>query len=74
MNEIERQATEAWGTGTRAIAAYDFMQIVIPAEKPDSQSSRPAGHTMQLQHADPDEGLLYVDNRGHSNRGKRRKF
>ncbi|KAG5652952.1 hypothetical protein H0H81_002960 [Sphagnurus paluster] len=30
MREIERQATDAWGSRTPAVAAYDFMQVVIP--------------------------------------------
>ncbi|CAK5279563.1 unnamed protein product [Mycena citricolor] len=31
MHEIERQATEAWGSGHQAIAAWDFMRVAIPA-------------------------------------------
>lgn len=41
MAEIERQASQAWGHG-KAIAAYDFMQIVVPA-LPTPSSSRTSG-------------------------------
>ncbi|KAG6829665.1 hypothetical protein H0H92_003908 [Tricholoma furcatifolium] len=30
MSEIERQATEAWGSKRRATAAYDYMTVKIP--------------------------------------------
>ena len=30
LREIERQASEAWGMG-QAIAAVDYMRVVIPA-------------------------------------------
>ncbi|KAG6833183.1 hypothetical protein H0H87_010245 [Tephrocybe sp. NHM501043] len=39
MSEIERQATEAWGSRTRAVAAYDYMTVRIPPTKPNSVSS-----------------------------------
>ncbi|KAG6909458.1 hypothetical protein DXG01_000443 [Tephrocybe rancida] len=36
MSEIERQATEAWGSKTRAIAAYDYMSVRIPPTMPNN--------------------------------------
>ncbi|KAF8061466.1 hypothetical protein FPV67DRAFT_1703862 [Lyophyllum atratum] len=30
MREIEKQATDAWGSKKRAVAAYDFMHVDIP--------------------------------------------
>ncbi|KNZ71568.1 Zinc phosphodiesterase ELAC protein 1 [Termitomyces sp. J132] len=70
ISEIERQATEAWGSGTRAIAAYDYMTIRIsptlsndgPAHvSPEYQVAGGAeAVTMQLHHADPAEGFLYA--------------
>ncbi|KAG6853695.1 hypothetical protein C0991_002230 [Blastosporella zonata] len=40
MSEIERQATEAWGSETRAVAAYDYMTVKIPPTMPKGASSR----------------------------------
>ncbi|KAJ7804718.1 beta-lactamase-like protein [Mycena olivaceomarginata] len=36
MREMERQATEAWGSGQDAVAAWDFMRVTIPA--PDTET------------------------------------
>ncbi|KAJ7833686.1 beta-lactamase-like protein [Mycena olivaceomarginata] len=36
MREMERQATEAWGSGQDAVAAWDFMRVAIPA--PDTET------------------------------------
>ncbi|KDQ33624.1 hypothetical protein PLEOSDRAFT_1080773 [Pleurotus ostreatus PC15] len=36
VEEIERQATEAWGTGRRAQAASDYMHVAIPATENES--------------------------------------
>jgi ribonuclease Z len=41
IQEIERQASEAWGMG-RAIAAVDYMQVVVPGVvRPNDMSSNP---------------------------------
>ncbi|KAJ6455834.1 beta-lactamase-like protein [Mycena sanguinolenta] len=39
IREIERQATEAWGSGRHAMAAWDFMRVAVPA--PESETMRP---------------------------------
>ncbi|EIN11267.1 hypothetical protein PUNSTDRAFT_98327 [Punctularia strigosozonata HHB-11173 SS5] len=31
VDEIARQCTEAWGSGTEAVCAYDFLTVEIPA-------------------------------------------
>jgi hypothetical protein len=31
MHEIEEQATKAWGSSKPALAAWDFMRVLIPA-------------------------------------------
>ncbi|KAG6861729.1 hypothetical protein C0995_012733 [Termitomyces sp. Mi166 len=56
MSEIERQATEAWGSRTRAIAAYDYMTVTIPP----TMSNSIEAVTMQLRYADPAEGFLHA--------------
>ncbi|KLO16259.1 hypothetical protein SCHPADRAFT_823476 [Schizopora paradoxa] len=42
MAEIERQASQAWGHG-KAVAAYDFMQVVVPAPSSSRTSSEFTG-------------------------------
>jgi hypothetical protein len=62
MREIERQATEAWGSGRYAMAAWDFMRVAVPA--PPETPLNPAYSVMeQVVHADPGEGLVYVNNK-----------
>jgi ribonuclease Z len=39
IREIERQASEAWGSGHQARAAYDFLQISIPVSCPIGHSA-----------------------------------
>ncbi|KAF4603948.1 hypothetical protein EYR40_001123 [Pleurotus pulmonarius] len=39
VEEIERQATEAWGSGRRATAASDYMHVAIPAAQPEFSSA-----------------------------------
>ncbi|GLB35292.1 putative beta-lactamase superfamily domain containing protein [Lyophyllum shimeji] len=96
MKEIEKQATQAWGSKTRAIAAYDFMQVIIPPVLPtpreaDTESDNEESNeeergspmdaiqtaetvTMQLHHADPNEGFLYASKkRGRGDRDRRRR-
>jgi hypothetical protein len=34
MKEIEKQATTAWGSSTGAIAAWDFMRVMLPVTRP----------------------------------------
>lgn len=67
INEVERQATEAWGSKARAIAAYDYMTVRIPPMMSNDDSAHVSSEysdgtqalTMQLYHADPVEGFLY---------------
>ncbi|KAG6879950.1 hypothetical protein C0992_008883 [Termitomyces sp. T32_za158] len=69
ISEIERQATEAWGSKTRALAAYDYMTVRIPPTLLNDDSAHVSSEyqaadgtqalTMQLCHADPSEGFLY---------------
>ncbi|RDB24166.1 Ribonuclease Z [Hypsizygus marmoreus] len=89
MSEIERQATQAWGSGTSAMAAYDFMSVIIPAtmtrttaagvimassQSHSRSTSGPSGEvTLELQHADLVEGFLYINNRSHSHNNKNKK-
>lgn len=75
MSEIERQATRAWGSGTSAVAAYDFFTFTLPAGTPHSSAPiasssldvhlddtfQNADVSMELSHADPAEGFLYND-------------
>lgn len=73
MQEIERQASEAWGMGP-ARAAWDFMTVGVPA--PDAfvqsyQEQQGYQHQQQYQHAydvdvkyaDPAEGFVYTHQR-----------
>ncbi|KAJ7460363.1 beta-lactamase-like protein [Mycena galericulata] len=39
MREIERQATEAWGCGRYAMAAWDFMRVAVLATDPAALTS-----------------------------------
>jgi hypothetical protein len=39
IGEIERQASEAWGMG-KAIAAVDYMQVVIPETTDEAEPDR----------------------------------
>jgi hypothetical protein len=75
MQEIEEQATISWGSNTRAIAAWDFMCVVIPAVVPaaiattTSRKNHPATETtkgMDLGYADPVEGFMYTQNKRRS--------
>ncbi|KAJ6547316.1 beta-lactamase-like protein [Mycena capillaripes] len=64
MREIERQATEAWGSGRYALAAWDFMRVAVPV--PDTlplQNRQPHPVMEQAAYADPAEGLIYVNNK-----------
>lgn len=64
MREIERQATEAWGSGRYAMAAWDFMRVAVPAPAslpPPENQSYPVME--QVVYADPAEGLVYVNNK-----------
>ncbi|KAJ6513919.1 beta-lactamase-like protein [Mycena vitilis] len=65
MREIERQATEAWGSGRYAIAAWDFMRVAVPAPEYTPAQSQPYPVTEQVVYADPNpaEGLVYVNNK-----------
>ncbi|KAJ7219045.1 beta-lactamase-like protein [Mycena pura] len=58
IREIERQATEAWGSGRQAMAAWDYMRVAIPA--PDTMLP-PNQPVEQAMYADPHEGLVYVN-------------
>lgn len=40
LNEIERQASEAWGSGIRAQAAYDYLNVEIPVPHPREKAER----------------------------------
>ncbi|KAJ7898722.1 beta-lactamase-like protein [Mycena leptocephala] len=40
MREIERQATEAWGSGRYAMAAWDFMRVAVLAPDPAALTSQ----------------------------------
>ncbi|KAJ7684918.1 beta-lactamase-like protein [Mycena polygramma] len=65
MREIERQATEAWGSGRYAIAAWDFMRVAVPAPEYTPAQNQPYPVTEQVVYADPNpaEGLVYVNNK-----------
>lgn len=52
IREIEDQATKSWGSNRRAIAAWDFMRVVIDG----ADETGP----MDLGYADPVEGILYI--------------
>ena len=83
MAEIERQASQAWGMG-KAIAAYDFLRIDIPAKVPGTSvavngrasSSRNAHDETETDENDSDEsqsGTFAEDEPG-SCRSKRSQF
>ncbi|KAF7338487.1 Ribonuclease Z [Mycena venus] len=65
MREIERQATEAWGSGRYAMAAWDFMRVAIPAPEtvpPPQMQNQTYPVTEQTVYADPGaDGLPYVN-------------
>ncbi|KAJ7285596.1 beta-lactamase-like protein [Mycena rebaudengoi] len=62
IREIERQASEAWGSGRSAVAAWDFMRVALPA--PNATVQQPVIERVeQVSYADPVEGLVYVNNR-----------
>ncbi|KAJ6623388.1 beta-lactamase-like protein [Mycena sp. CBHHK59/15] len=65
MREIERQATEAWGSGQHAMAAWDFMRVAVIAPDPPPPQNPPGPYPVveQVAYADPNEGLLYVNNK-----------
>jgi ribonuclease Z len=64
MQEIERQATEAWGSGRYAIAAWDFMRVAVPAPDTMPPQNQPHPVTEQFVYADPGaDGLLYVNDK-----------
>ncbi|KAG6849587.1 hypothetical protein H0H93_007172 [Arthromyces matolae] len=52
ISEIERQATEAWGSGTRAIAAYDYLTVKVPVTNPmrddDSAACMTDGYSVHV--------------------------
>ena len=67
MQEIEEQATISWGSNKRAVAAWDFMRVVIPgvvvpAAMATTFSRDVTGttETMDLGYADPVEGFIYT--------------
>ncbi|KAJ7470517.1 beta-lactamase-like protein [Mycena latifolia] len=62
IREIERQATEAWGSGQYAMAAWDFMRVAVPAP-PSTPANQPYPVMEQVVYADPGEGLVYVNNK-----------
>ena len=39
MRDIEKKASEAWGPGKNAIAAWDFMRVHVPFNVPSSSSA-----------------------------------
>ncbi|KAJ7752100.1 beta-lactamase-like protein [Mycena metata] len=64
MREIERQATEAWGSGRYAMAAWDFMRVSVPAPDTLPPQNQPYPATEQVVYADPGaDGLVYVHNK-----------
>ncbi|KAJ7715944.1 beta-lactamase-like protein [Mycena maculata] len=63
MREIERQATEAWGSGRYAMAAWDFMRVAVPAPASMPPQDQPYSVMEQVVYADPAEGLVYVKNK-----------
>ncbi|KAJ6546437.1 beta-lactamase-like protein [Mycena vulgaris] len=63
MREIERQATEAWGSGRYAMAAWDFMRVAVPAPISMPPNEQPYPVMEQVVYADPGEGLVYVNNK-----------
>ncbi|KAF8212492.1 beta-lactamase-like protein [Mycena galopus ATCC 62051] len=67
MREIERQATEAWGSGRHAMAAWDFMRVAVPLPETPTEPPPQAQNTSvyeQTVYADPGaDGLPYVHNK-----------
>ncbi|KAJ7273464.1 beta-lactamase-like protein [Mycena haematopus] len=70
MREIERQATEAWGSGRHAQAAWDFMRVAVPAPdpqtmlSPQAQNQNQSSSYEQTVYADPGaDGMLYTNNK-----------
>lgn len=39
MRDVEKRASEAWGPGKSAIAAWDFMQVHVPFDATSSASA-----------------------------------
>ena len=39
MRDIEKKASEAWGPGKSAIAAWDFMRVHVPFNAASSSSA-----------------------------------
>jgi ribonuclease Z len=66
IEEIERQASEAWGMG-KAVAAVDYMQVVIPAGTETTNEAEP-------EPSDTGGGGAYTTRglRGRGRRGGRR--
>lgn len=74
MRDIEKKASEAWGPGKSAIAAWDFMRVHVPLNAASSSSSFTnvtreieafRAESMQQGHVDPFKGSSY------NHRGKR---
>ncbi|KAJ7349458.1 beta-lactamase-like protein [Mycena albidolilacea] len=68
MREIERQATEAWGCGRYAMAAWDFMRVAVPVPDPSSLLPQNVDQAYplieQTVYADPGaDGMLYINNK-----------
>ncbi|KAL0947202.1 hypothetical protein HGRIS_013319 [Hohenbuehelia grisea] len=68
IREIEQQATKAWGTsGRRAIAAFDYMTVVIPFHEPETGRDRERSQRYRGQDAasnagrEPNEYRRYRD-------------
>jgi len=60
MSEIERHANDAWKSGKRCIAAYDFLRVDVPIEL---SSGPPSSSIVQVQkmvgpvnESDPERG------------------
>lgn len=87
MREIEKQATVAWGSSKSAIAAWDFMRVVVPpmttntSDSPlamnldmDTTSSTTATQdAMPLHYANPVEGFLYPNKQNYDTNNKKRR-
>ncbi|KAK7023767.1 ribonuclease Z, partial [Favolaschia claudopus] len=68
IREIERQATEAWGSGRHAMAAWDFMNVPVPVPDMALRSAQPDSRAYpvedQIVYADPGaDGLPYINNK-----------
>jgi hypothetical protein len=71
MQDVERHANDAWGSGKRCIAAYDFLRVNVPIDL--SSGPSPSTSYDPMENSEPQEQLVGTESESESGEGRKRR-